>query len=143
MRLPVRQGKGNGRNGDPESRGTKLWLSQYLQAQGEKGWRQGTKKVCAAEPLPAGRGQDPLGHLELPCGVLGKEAEGSQARAAVFDSTVWHILGGKEPWRSLNAFTQSQGDPNGRPCAGKSCSALTPIGVPWERSVPSLPSAHI
>lgn len=77
MWLPVRQGKGNGRKGDPEPRGTKLWLSQYLQAQEEKGWRQGTKKVCAAEPLPAGRGQDSLGHLELPCGVLGKEAEGS------------------------------------------------------------------
>lgn len=64
---------------------------------GEKGWRQGTVGQ-------GWRGQDSLDQLELPSGVLGR---------------VQFLVG-----RSPDAFTQSQGDPNGCACLGRAAAPI-------------------
>lgn len=107
VRLPVRQGEGNRRNGDPESHGTQLWLSQQVQTQGRKD---------GAEPLTAGRGQDSLDPLVLPCGALVGHVQGFlAAQFATF-------LVGRSPARASSASTQSQGHPNGHPCLGRAAA---------------------
>lgn len=102
-RLPVCQGEGNRRNGDPEPRGTQLWPPQELLAWGR---RDGGREQLGGDRSPWISWSCPVERWGRRHRGVGLVQEFVAAHFAMF-------LVGRSPARASGASTQGQGDPSG------------------------------
>lgn len=105
-------GRGKREERDPEPRGTQPWLCRH----GGEGMEAGDPKGLCSRAAASGEGT----------GFPGSAAAGAALRSAWEGGRgeLGTFLVGRSPAMASGAFTQSQGDPSGRPCC---CSALTPV----------------